>query len=543
MIPALLIAICALAVLANILLVFQRNKASEPDQALYGKLTELKAVFDQFQSALRDDLRLGRQESADVAAGTRKELNAAINDFRKELTDTLRNITSQSQETLNNINTTLAQKLEQQSKKIDENNELNRDKLHLSIREFTESLQQKFDELKAEQKNLRENTISQLDKITQKVEEKLGLLTEQSKNDNTQMREALIKAVADFQEAFRKNIELLNNEQRDKLQMLENRQKELVKNTEEKLEKIRESVEEKLTKTLSERLGQSFETVGKQLSEVQQGLGEMKVLATDVGGLKKVLNNVKLRGGVGEVQLAMLLEQTLAPNQYTANVITRPGSGESVEFAIKLPGRNDDENEYVYLPIDAKFPKDTYENFVNAIEKGDPDEINVSTKALEIRIKGMAKDIRDKYIEVPYTTDFAILFLPFEAVYAEVMRRSALVDQLSREFKVTVAGPSTLLALLNSLQMGFRTLAIQKRSSEVWNVLSKVKTEFEKFGGLLEKAQNNIQTGLKQLDEVTGTRTRAIERSLRNVQTLGESGLNQVEKAATELIDLNFEGE
>jgi DNA recombination protein RmuC len=253
-----------------------------------------------------------------------------------------------------------------------------------------------------------------------------------------------------------------------------------------------------------------------------------------VGGLKKVLSNVKLRGNVGEVQLAMLLEQTLAPTQYDVNVRTKAGSSDPVEFAIKLPGRSEDESSIVYLPIDAKFPKDVYEQLLNAYEHSSIDEVEVATKALENTIKKMAKDIRDKYIDPPNTTDFAILFLPFESIYAEVIRRSGLVDQLRDEFKITVAGPTTLVAILNSLQMGFRTLALQKRSSEVWKVLGSVKKEFENFGGLLEKAQKNIQTGMTQLDEVVGTRTRAIQRQLRGVDGLPAT---EVEKILPDIIE------
>ena len=334
------------------------------------------------------------------------------------------------------------------------------------------------------------------------------------------MREALVNAFKGFGDTFDKNIVSFNDLQKSKFEELEKRQNELIANTEKKLESIRVTVEEKLEKTLSERLGQSFETVGKQLIEVQKGLGEMQTIAADVGGLKKVLSNVKLRGGVGEVQLAMLLEQILAPNQYEANVKTKKGSSDSVEFAIKLPGKSEDENSIVYLPIDAKFPKDTYEHLINAYENAIPEEIEAATKNLEATIRKMAKDISDKYIDPPNTTDFAIMFLPFESIYAEVIRRSALVDQLRDQYKITVAGPTTLMAILNSLQMGFRTLSLQKRSSEVWNVLSSVKKEFESFGGLLEKAQKNIQTGLGQLDDVVGTRTRAIQRQLRNVEKL-----------------------
>ncbi|TAH03684.1 MAG: DNA recombination protein RmuC [Sphingobacteriales bacterium] len=334
------------------------------------------------------------------------------------------------------------------------------------------------------------------------------------------MRKELEKVFKGFGVVLEKNILSFNELQRLKFEDLEKKQIELIKNTETKLESIRVTVEEKLEKTLSERLGQSFETVGKQLIEVQKGLGEMQTIAADVGGLKRVLSNVKLRGGVGEVQLAMLLEQILAPNQYDANVKTKKGSSDSVEFAIKLPGKSEDESSVVYLPIDAKFPKDTYEHLINAYDNAIPDDIEAATKNLEITIRKMAKDIRDKYIDPPNTTDFAIMFLPFESIYAEVIRRTTLVDQLRDEYKITVAGPTTLMAILNSLQMGFRTLSLQKRSSEVWKVLSTVKKEFESFGGLLEKAQKNIQTGLGQLDDVVGTRTRAIQRQLKNVETI-----------------------
>jgi DNA recombination protein RmuC len=314
----------------------------------------------------------------------------------------------------------------------------------------------------------------------------------------------------------------LTQELKNKFTDLTEGQSKLVQQTEKKLEQMRETVDEKLQKTLNERLGQSFEAVGKQLEAVQLGLGEMKTLATDVGGLKKVLSNVKMRGGIGEVQLAMLLEQILAPEQYAANVKTKQNSADIVEFAIKLPGR-DDNNKQVWLPIDAKFPKDVYEQLQTAYDTSDLPQIEIAQKNLEQTIKKMAKDISDKYIDPPNTTDFGILFLPFEGIYAEVVRKASLLEDLQRNYKIVVTGPSTLAAILNSLQMGFKTLAIQKRSGEVWKVLGNVKTEFEKFGGLIEKAQGNIQNGLKQLDEVVGVRTRAIHRQLRDVEVLGDS--------------------
>jgi len=322
----------------------------------------------------------------------------------------------------------------------------------------------------------------------------------------------------------------LTQELKNKFTDLTEGQSKLVQQTEKKLEQMRETVDEKLQKTLNERLGQSFEAVGKQLEAVQLGLGEMKTLAGDVGGLKKVLSNVKMRGGIGEVQLAMLLEQILAPEQYAANVKTKQNSADIVEFAIKLPGR-DDNNKQVWLPIDAKFPKDVYEQLQTAYDASDLPEIEAAQKNLEQTIKKMAKDISDKYLDPPNTTDFAILFLPFEGIYAEVVRKASLLEDLQRNYKIIVTGPSTLAAILNSLQMGFKTLAIQKRSGEVWKVLGNVKTEFEKFGGLIEKAQGNIQNGLKQLDEVVGVRTRAIQRQLRDVEVLNEApgALNALE--------------
>ncbi|WP_027419629.1 DNA recombination protein RmuC [Crocinitomix catalasitica] len=303
---------------------------------------------------------------------------------------------------------------------------------------------------------------------------------------------------------------------------VENQLKDIRKDNTEQLNEMRKTVDEKLQKTINDRLSQSFETVGKQLKSVQEGLGEMKNLAADVGGLKRVLSNVKMRGGIGEVQLAMLLEQILAPDQYEANVKTKKDSAATVEFAIKLPGKNET-NDVVWLPIDAKFPKDIYEKLQDAYDEGDNNNILIAQKELDNTIKKMAKDISEKYIDPPNTTDFGIMFLPFEGIYAEVVRKSALLDVLQRDYKIIVTGPTTLAAILNSLQMGFKTLAIQKRSGEVWTVLSEVKKEFKNFGGMMQKAQKNIQTGLNQLDDVMGIRTRAIERKLKQVSVLEET--------------------
>jgi len=396
----------------------------------------------------------------------------------------------------------------------------NREELRQAIRDFSEEQKVKFDEWGRSQKDMSDRSQWQLEKIKGDIDQKLSAQQESAREQARLTRESLDRSLEKFGQTFDKGIRDFNELQRIKFGQLEEKQNSLIDQTAEKLEMMRETVDEKLSKTLNERLGQSFEQVSRHLEGVQQGLGEMRVLATDVGGLKKVLSNVKLRGGIGEVQLAMLLEQLLSPTQYAANVRTKHGSNDPVEFAIKLPGRSEDEKSFVYLPIDAKFPKDIYEALMLAYENGTPDEIEQASKVLELAIRKMAKDIRDKYIDPPHTTDFALMFLPFEGIYAEVARRSSLIDQLQSEYKVAVAGPSTLTAYLNSLQMGFRTLALQKRSSEVWQILGAVKTEFDKFGGLLEKAQRNIHTASDTVDELLGKRSKAISRKLRSVEAL-----------------------
>ena len=374
----------------------------------------------------------------------------------------------------------------------------------------TDELKRLFDEMQRS-----------FDRIEKNFREDFRLNREESRIVARDNREELTRSMNEFREAFDRGIVSFNNLQREKFANLDEQQRFLVANTEKRLEEIRITVDEKLQKTLNDRIGQSFRLVTEQLESVQKGLGEMQTLAQDVGGLKRVLSNVKTRGNIGEIQLSMLLEQILAPEQYDANVHTKKGSDAVVEFAVKLPGR-DDMNEFVYLPIDAKFPKDVYEQLLDAYDQADTSAIEAAGKLLETTIKKMAKDISDKYLAPPSTTDFGIMFLPFEGIYAEVVRRSALLEDLQRNYKVVVTGPTTLAAILNSLQMGFRTLAIQKHSGEVWTILGAVKKEFEKVGGMLEKAQKNLQTASGQIEEVLGTRTRAIQRKLKDVDTLSD---------------------
>jgi len=401
---------------------------------------------------------------------------------------------------------------------------------------------------------------STLERTDKSMKDEFQRNREESNTSAKNQREELTKSLDSFKEGFDNNTKRLNdllkerfdafskqqteiNQESEKRikevkETVENQLKEIREDNTKQLNEVRKTVDEKLQKTLNERLTQSFETVGKQLKSVQEGLGEMKNLATDVGGLKKVLSNVKMRGGIGEVQLAMLLEQILAPEQYEANVKTKKGSLATVEFAIKLPGKNDD-NSVVWLPVDAKFPKDVYEKLQMAYDDGDLDKVQFAQKELDNTIKKMAKDISEKYIDPPNTTDFGIMFLPFEGIYAEVVRKAALLETLQKDYKIIVTGPTTLAAILNSLQMGFKTLAIQKRSGEVWQVLGAVKKEFENFGGMMQKAQKNIQTGLNQLDDVMGKRTRAIQRKLKNVETLDEEQAKAILPEITDnLLDL-----
>jgi DNA recombination protein RmuC len=303
-------------------------------------------------------------------------------------------------------------------------------------------------------------------------------------------------------------------------QTVETRLDGLQKDNAEKLEKMRATVDEKLHETLEKRLGESFKQVADRLEQVHKGLGEMQSLAADVGGLKQVLSNVKTLGLAGEMQLAALLEQALAPEQYERNVITRTKSRDPVEFAIRLPGREG--QAQVWLPIDSKFPITDYQALLQAQEAGDLEGAKSAAKALEARVRLEARTIRDKYVEPPGTTDFAILFVPTEGLYAEILRRPGLFQQLQHEFRVTICGPVNLIAFLNSLQMGFRTLAIEKRSSEVWEVLGAVKTEFENFGRVLANTKRQLETVTNSIDQAE-TRTRQMARKLKSVEALPET--------------------
>ncbi len=505
------IILCMLVLIAIGLIYWYRPKQNDKANDLSGRFDELFKVLDKLTYNLKDDFKVNREENAGTAKENRTELRNTLQDFRVEMAETLRTITFQNSKATELINRTLEDKIAALIAKVDDGNKTNREALAASLALFAAEQHTTLGELKKEQQEL-----------TTKVEEKLAALNQQFKNDNILMRDSVDKAFYNFEQSFDKNVAAFNNLQREKFGLLEEKQNLLITGTEKKLEQMRETVDEKLQKTLNDRLGQSFELVRGQLESVQKGLGEMQTLAQDVGGLKRVLSNVKMRGGFGEVQLHMLLENVLAPGQYEANVVTKKGSSERVEFAVKFPNREGD-REYVWLPIDAKFPKDAYEHLQNAYELGDAGSVEAAQKNLEGVIKKMAKDICEKYLDAPNTTNFGIMFLPFEGLFAEVVRKASLLEDIQRDCNVVITGPTTLSVILNSLQMGFRTLAIQKRSSEVWQVLGAVKKEFTQFSTLLGKAQNHIQTGLSQLEEVTGKRTRAIERKLKGIEILNNT--------------------
>lgn len=379
-------------------------------------------------------------------------------------------------------------------------------KLEKEIKDEISRLKQEIDnKLSNVQKSISSDLNSYLDNFNKATNEKIDVLTNTLK-DNVSSVEASVK------ENTNKIEEYLNSIRETLAKSIEKLQEENSK----KLEEMRKTVDEKLESTLNKRLAESFNLVQENLDKVQRGLGEMQTLATGVGDLKKVLSNVKTRGIWGEMQLSQILSQLLTSDQYEENVITRPKSKDPVEFAIRLPGDGD---EIVRIPVDSKFPLDGYSSLLDAYDTLDKDQIEKALTNLKNSIKKFAKDIRDKYIEPPYTTDFAIMFLPIEGLYAEVAK-SGLIDELQNTYRIIIAGPTTMAALLNSLQVGFRTLAIQKRSSEVWNLLSAVKTEFNTFAEVLKKAQDKIKQADSEIENLVGTRTRQIQRKLKDVTEL-----------------------
>lgn len=460
----LLIATLAGVVIALILLLWiALRPAPQPEspelELLTEKLAGVKADVERLDRILREDAQAGRDAADERSRELRKEITGTLTESRVELNELLLGSRKESSD----ASSVLREEMQRTLASMSENS-------RVSLKEAAEAQR------------------VELEKMVARVE----LLNQTNAEALERLRETLAA-----------NLNSLRNE------------------NSEKLELMRKTVDEQLQGTLEKRLGESFKLVSDRLEQVHKGLGEMQTLATGVGDLKRVLSNVKVRGTWGETQLANLLAQVFSPDQYKTNVATYAGSSERVEFAIRLPGRGPDDEE-VLLPIDAKFPREDYERLVQASEAGDAQEVENASKALDARIRNAAKDIHDKYIHPPETTDFAILFLPTEGLYAELLRRPALADQLQLEYRVILAGPTTLNALINSLQMGFRTLAIQRRSSEVWKILGAVKTEFGKYGEVLDRVQKKLLEATNTVDKVA-VRYRAVNRSLREVSDVSES--------------------
>ncbi|WP_293779272.1 DNA recombination protein RmuC [uncultured Oxalicibacterium sp.] len=458
-----LLGVLGIAVVLQILLLL-RNKTVDQAPQLAALQTELQRSQQQGSDRIERELRDQVQSSAQA---TRQELGSNFAQFQQALTAQLTGVATLQNnqidgfaQQLAKLNEANAQQLEAMRQAISSQAQTGREEQAVALKRFGDTLNQT-----------------------------LATLTESNAQRMAEVRATLEAKIRDLQ---------TDNGTR--------------------LEEMRKTVDEKLHATLEQRLGESFKLVSDRLEKVHQGLGEMQQLAIGVGDLKRVLTNVKTRGTWGEVQLELLLEQLLTPDQYAKNVETIPRSGARVEFAVKLPG-SDDSNVPVWLPIDAKFPKEQYERLAEAAERADADGVTAAGRELEVAVRGEAKKIAEKYLSPPLTTDFAILFLPTEGLYAEVMRRPGLSDDLQRTHRVAIAGPSTLSALLNSLQMGFRTLALEKRSSEVWQVLGAVKTEFGKFGDVLAATKTTLERAAKNIEQAE-TRTRQMSRKLKSVEAL-----------------------
>jgi DNA recombination protein RmuC len=472
--------ILTILIVVNIILTIKAGKNESGNE-----LAEIKSSIGTLTSNLKDtgknlkdEFVINRKESAETATGLRTEIGNQLNKFIQTFSEQLGNLTKSNEEKLEAIRKTFEEKLVDFQKSIDANSKVSRtelkENLEVSKRELNEAL----------------------------------------KDYKERMREQF----SDF-ERSQKTQNVANSEKISELKLsLEKSVKTMQEGNEKKLEEMRKTVDEKLNETLEKRLGESFKQVSDRLEAVHKGLGEMQTLAVSVGDLKKVMSNVKSRGVLGEYQLQNIIEDLLTNEQYEKNVKTKVGSGAVVEFAIKMPHGNNLEKT-LWLPIDSKFPKEDYESLVEAYEKGDTDKIEEFRKAFINGIKKNAKDIKEKYIDPPNTTEYGIMFLPYESLFGEALRVPGLFEQLQKDYKITITGPTTLSALLNSLQMGFRTLAIEKRSSEVWDLLGAVKTEFGQFGDVLAKTKKKLIEATNVID-TSEVRTRAIERKLRHVQEL-----------------------
>ena len=468
-----------------LLIVILRKLYQTDSSLIASRLNAFEKAQERTEHAVREEVAQSRDEMGKTAREQRQELAEAFKAFGDSVVQRMMDIASMQKGQLDAFSDQLAS--------------------------FAKASGERLDGVRAESatgaKQLREEVIATLKGITESTTKTMSELANLQK---TQL-EIMSTAIGKLSDSNEKKLEAVRVTVESKLQSMQ------IDNAKQ-LDQMRQTVDEKLQGTLEKRLGESFKQVSERLELVHKGLGEMQTLATGVGDLKKVLTNVKTRGTWGEVQLGALLEQVLNPDQFGINVATKDG-GERVEFAIKLPGKGTDKDDVVWLPIDAKFPVEDYQRLIEAQEKTDIEGVEAASKQLENRVKICASDISEKYLNPPKTTDFGILFLPIEGLFAEVIRRTGLTEVIQREFRVVIAGPTTLWSILNSLQMGFRTLAIQKRSSEVWNLLAAVKTEWTKYGDVLDAVQNKLHQASDTIEKAK-VRSRVVGRKLKDVQEL-----------------------
>lgn len=519
---AVLLGLLCLLLLLIVLVLFlrQRRQWLALRGELESRLSQLAVADERLERVLREEGVRGRDEANAAGKALREEVGGLLRGFQDSVLRTMAEMQTLQKaqlqlfaERLDDGVRRIDQRVEGMAAALKEGMSETRAGLDLRHKDLRQSVETQLTELKGQaaqsDRALREEVQGSLKSLGDGLIASLGRLGESQRERLTQLAEELARLTRrqeQAQEALRLTVE--------------GRLDSLRADNAEKLETIRKTVDEQLQGTLEKRLGESFRLVSERLELVHKGLGEMQSLASGVGDLKRVLSNVKTRGTWGEVQLGSILEQLLTPEQYLTNTPTRPGSAERVEYAIRLPGKGEGEPE-VLLPIDAKFPLEDYGRLTAAAELGDGAAVEEAARQLENRIRACARDIRDKYLHPPHTTDFAILFLPTEGLYAEILRRPGLAEQLQRDCRVTLAGPTTLAATLNALQMGFRTLAIQKRSGEVWRVLEAVKTEFGRYGEVLDKVQKKLHEATRSIDGVA-VRRRAIDRTLRAVGRLPE---------------------
>ncbi|MCK9328807.1 MAG: DNA recombination protein RmuC [Candidatus Cloacimonetes bacterium] len=475
-----------IGIILIILLLLFKKKSTTKDDIIKDLINN---NFERFEKIFKEDNLNNRMENNNNLSNFKNEINQNLKENRTELNSSneqFRKTTEDKLSTFSETLKTVSQDILKAQTEIRLETEKKLDKNNIDLTKSFEDLNHKLN-----------NNLNEFAK-TQQYNSELYL----------KKYEEIKTSIENKMESIRKTVD-------EKLHTIQ------VENS-KKLDEMRITVDQKLQEALDKKLSESFNSVSKHLQDVYKGLGEMKTLANDVGGLKKVLSNVKTRGVIGEIQLGNILESILSPEQYESNVATKANTQERVEFAIKLPGK-DSQNSSVYLPIDSKFPDAAYQDLLTAYDDANPEKIASSRKRVEQAIKTAAKDIKDKYINPPETTDFAILFLPFEGLYAEVLQNTNLVHQIQNDYHINITGPTTLGAFINSLQMGFKTLAIEKRSSEVWKLLGTVKFEFNKFGDVLVKAQNKLRSAGDEIDKLVGTRTRKIQSALQNVELLPET--------------------